>query len=89
MWKKEKCRIQLQQEPVKNKKAVHSMYGFHHESGVQRTRTAHLNTASVALQPDELMPLIFLQCKDIMIFVKGNEIEKFFLHLSYGTYCAL
>ena len=34
MWKKEKCRIQLQQEPVKNKKAVHSMYGFHHESGV-------------------------------------------------------
>ena len=34
MWKKEKCRIQLQQEPVKNKKAVHRMYGFHHESGV-------------------------------------------------------
>ena len=34
MWKKEKCRIQLQQEPDKNKKAVHRMYGFHHESGV-------------------------------------------------------
>ena len=31
--------------------------------GVQRTRTAHLDTASVALQPDELIPLCFGKCR--------------------------
>ena len=48
--------------------------------GVQRTRTAHLDTASVALQPDELIPLSVLRSKDTTIFCFVQQIcEVFFI----------
>ena len=56
--KRKKLRQSLMDQINKNQLGIKIQFGnFNNYCGEYRTRTDHLNTASVALQPDELIPL--------------------------------